>query len=967
MTRLCLNMIVKNEAERIGRCLASVVDHISEWVIVDTGSTDGTKDVVQRFFDGRGIPGAYIEGVPFVDFGQARNAGLDYAWKNSTADYLLLVDADMEMEIGDPGWASDLTQPAYMLLQRTATGDLSYFNTRLVRRNSDARYIGVTHEYLSFPDGAQPQKLHTRLAETTARDHRPDAEGAEAGGAVFIDHADGSNRADKFDRDIRLLEAGLEREPGNVRYMFYLAQSYRDAGRTVAALNAYAQRVKMGGWDEEVWRARLEEARCWRALGNTDKFVTTALAAFDTRPKRAEPLYDLACYYRSVGQNHLAAMIAERAMVIPRPDDLLFVEDAAYTYGPREEFSIVGYYCGEETKACAAAVCDALVLDRSVPWARHDLAWSNLFFYTRPIAEFAPSFSAKQIDFTPPDGYRPTNPSVVRIGDQMMLNVRAVNYLIGPDGRYIMPEREPDIATRNFLFELNDDLSTELLCEVKPPIDQPEPLFRGCLGFEDMRLFEQGSELWCSATTRQLNPEGWCEIVVARIDVLPGTGRLDDLRVIRPEGPRRNEKNWMPIADGSGRFVYSCDPTRIINRNGVTINGGESTPPMVAREWGGSSQLIPFADGFLALVHERKADPDPMHGQRNYQRRFVFFRRNTPGPPGQQREPEQQRENKDLKIQCTSRRFYFGDAEGEFVCGMCRHPDGRRLIISYGVLDRAAWVATVDIEDVERMLGIEDYGRTVHANAAMVWTDGAKSEVVGPDFGDLAHEINKALLTQSSVDLAGAILDNHELLHHPDRVKDWDTVLALHHTLMNAVPSNIPGPPGQQRENRILDAGASRVSTFLPNLRRLGYTNLIGINLDEGDPVSVDGVTYRHGDITRTYFPDASFSFVACLSVLEHGVDWRAFLREAHRIIRPDGHLFLSVDYWHDPVDTKGQTAFGVPVKVFDADEIGQMVNFAVDMGFDAPSSLDMKCQDRVINWIGMDFTFFNLLLKKPA
>ena len=77
---------------------------------------------------------------------------------------------------------------------------------------------------------------------------------------------------DKFERDIRLLLEGLKQEPENHRYWFYLAQSYRDAGRTAKAAKAYAKRAEMGGWDEEAWNARLQEARCLRSSETTAGF-----------------------------------------------------------------------------------------------------------------------------------------------------------------------------------------------------------------------------------------------------------------------------------------------------------------------------------------------------------------------------------------------------------------------------------------------------------------------------------------------------------------------------------------------------------------------------------------------------------------------------------------------------------------------------------------------------------------------
>ena len=56
---LCLNMIVKNESHVIRRCLDSVRPFIDSWVIVDTGSTDGTEDIIREHL--KDIPGQLHE------------------------------------------------------------------------------------------------------------------------------------------------------------------------------------------------------------------------------------------------------------------------------------------------------------------------------------------------------------------------------------------------------------------------------------------------------------------------------------------------------------------------------------------------------------------------------------------------------------------------------------------------------------------------------------------------------------------------------------------------------------------------------------------------------------------------------------------------------------------------------------------------------------------------------------------
>ena len=655
-------MIVKNEMANLPRCLASLADSLSCWVICDTGSTDGTQEFIKAFFRTRGLPGELCS-RPFVNFEQARNAALDCAYaSNLEYDYLLFCDADMELVVENPRFREGLQAPAYSVLQ---VDGVSYWNTRLVRRDAGARYRGVTHEFVEVAD---PQ--------------------IQLSGIWYRDHASGSNRIDKFERDIRLLSEALKTDPDNARHQFYLAQSLRDAGQTANAAEAYLKRAQMGGWEEEGWYARLQHARTLKQLGDEAGFVKQALEAFNQRPHRAEPLYDLARHYREKGMNDASAMFSEPAMEMRKPDgDVLFLEDFVYDFGLREEFSIAANYSPfPDRKSRGFDACDALALSRAAPAPTRSLAAANLHFYLERADRLMPSWISRPVGFAPPDGYAPTNPSLACHDGEIFLVQRAVNYRLdtskpdGDDARYTTADGSA-FRTRNFLVRLDADLAIAAAQEILEPADMPEPAWTEVRGFEDIRLFSWRGELHGVACVRELSAQAWCEMVLARIDPRdPEGARLVDWRVLRPEGPQTHEKNWMPCVESDRlRFVYSCDPARIVDEAARPIS--QTTPDMACGLFRGGSQLIPFDDGWLALVHETHLHD----GQRHYRHRFVGF-------------------DASLRLRSVSRPFFFQTRGVEFAAGLAWRPDGRQLLVSYGVEDREAWLGAVDAEDVRRAL-----------------------------------------------------------------------------------------------------------------------------------------------------------------------------------------------------------------------------------------------------------------------
>lgn len=354
---LCLTMIVRDEAAIIERCLAAAAPWIDAYAIHDTGSSDGTADIVRSFFERHGVPGRVTHGR-FDDFAQARNDSLAAARDTTAAydiDYLLLCDADMELVVEDPAFRDSLTADAYLLGQRAS--NLHYANVRLLRTGAPTRYVGVTHEYLDVGSAARPT----------------------LGGAWFRDHAEGSSRPIKFERDLALLERGLTAEPDDARYVFYRAQTLRDLGRYRESVAAYQHRAALGGWEEEVWYSLLQVAILRERLADSDQDVFAAyVAAFERRPGRAETLVELARHLRERGRHELAHIFATRAVQLAPTDDILFVVPACYGWRARDELSVSSYWAGSYAES--AALAQTVLTDPELPPAERPRIEQNLAF-----------------------------------------------------------------------------------------------------------------------------------------------------------------------------------------------------------------------------------------------------------------------------------------------------------------------------------------------------------------------------------------------------------------------------------------------------------------------------------------------------------------------------------------------------------------------------------------------------------
>ena len=338
---VCLCMIVRNEASVIRACLASVRPVIDSWVVVDTGSHDGTQGVVAEAM--ADLPGNLYE-RPWRDFAHNRSEALELA--RPLADYSFVMDADDTLELPAGYALPDLHADSYSL--DVALGETLFRRPQLARSALPWRYRGVLHEYIDCPAAGPCAHL--------------------AGPLIRMGHG-GARRRDPqtYLRDAEVLERTLATETDaflHARYTFYLAQSLRDCGEPQRALGFYLRRAEQGFWSEEVYCALLEAARLMLRLGRTlEEMLAPLERAMTINPARAEALHAASLACRLHSDFGRGARYGEAAARTPMPNEGLFLERWVYDYGALDEQAINSFWAGGY-RACLDAVLRGLASGR---------------------------------------------------------------------------------------------------------------------------------------------------------------------------------------------------------------------------------------------------------------------------------------------------------------------------------------------------------------------------------------------------------------------------------------------------------------------------------------------------------------------------------------------------------------------------------------------------------------------------
>ena len=294
MQSISLCMIVKNEAEVLGRCLDSVKDVVDEIVIVDTGSTDATKQIARQYTE-RVYDFTWID-----DFAAARNAAFDKA----RCDYILWLDADdvvlppdrkalarLKREL--TGQEDVVMMNYHIAVDENGRPGMRYWRERLIKNHRGFRWQGAIHEAIT-PSG---RVVYRDIAIT----HRKE-------------------RVTDPDRNLRIFE-GIRKRGGqlNPREQYYYGRELMDHQRYAEAMEQLKAYLEGGAGyvEDEIGACRLL-AGCYEHYGKTDLAQRMLLRTFLYAPPRAEVCCQLGKNWLDQGQLEMAVFWYELAIACPR-------------------------------------------------------------------------------------------------------------------------------------------------------------------------------------------------------------------------------------------------------------------------------------------------------------------------------------------------------------------------------------------------------------------------------------------------------------------------------------------------------------------------------------------------------------------------------------------------------------------------------------------------------------------------
>jgi glycosyltransferase involved in cell wall biosynthesis len=381
MPKLILNTIVKDESHCILTMLKSAIQISDAIVIADTGSTDGTQEIIRKFGEENNIP-TYVVERPFDDFEKSRNFGMEKAreivkelgW-NPNDCWTWWCDADETIVVDSKFDKKQFVNDLYMI--NTYIGQMKYTRNTFARVSKPFRFYGPIHEFIVCDD----KNITSGLAENIHVDVK--MIGASWQGDIPT----------KYKNHAFVLEKYIDSNRQDPRWIFYTAQSYHDSAsipdnreeneeRLRRALKYYKERVnRTDGYPEEMYYSQFRIGTIMRNLEEPWNLThQELLKAYNMDPMRGESIKIIIDYYLQMNEWNMAYLYSKFAKSNfhgknPYPQRLLFVDEALYIWKFAEAHAAACFYTGRMDEA-KASFTEIMQMSKTQPqyFTQEDLA-----------------------------------------------------------------------------------------------------------------------------------------------------------------------------------------------------------------------------------------------------------------------------------------------------------------------------------------------------------------------------------------------------------------------------------------------------------------------------------------------------------------------------------------------------------------------------------------------------------------
>jgi len=693
--KLILLSMVKNETRIIERLMDSVKGKVDAIIICDTGSTDDTPTKALAWLKTNDISGT-VCAYTFKNFGASRTQSFiccqDWVERNGwnpEKTWALLLDGDMMLS--DPVDMSVLAalgpEQAGVGLKQSA-GSLIYSNMRILRCSEPWICKGGTHEAWTCP----PNR-HTTFIDSP----------------VLVDHGDGGCKSDKYERDVRLLLEDLKEMPNDARSHFYLGQTYlcmRDWANAVPILK---RRIEIGGWDEEVYMARLYLGECYENMGDSAAAVYTYLEAWQARSFRTEAAMRIVSLYRKQPKSQfLASMILEKMFAAQFGEDLrtgqvlgpvqanrdvLFVNQRDTEYHLWEELGIIGFYA--DLKKQTWLQIDQLDLKTRLHWHDFNRLFGNLHWYDWLLKPRRQTRFQIPLERLPWAGeqhaecWQPFNPSIRVKPDRSgyLVNLRCSNYYTAEARHYLYRAFEGQVLTRNCLMDVpkeagwNNPASLEEI-RINPSIQQRDHYIRGV---EDCRLIQNSDAMEFLGTSQSYSDDGRNKIFHVWRGADESTWTLKQMPLPAGVSSEETQKNWLGFMhQGALHYIYNFSPFKVCDASGKVKVQVNWDGPLTLKEYRGSAGPVAWSgpnEAYLCVMHKVYIGDE---GRRYYHRFMTLDSELRPS-----------------RVSCFVRMTH---ERVEYWSGMCPSLEGDSYWITYGTRDSEAYIAEMTKSSIENLL-----------------------------------------------------------------------------------------------------------------------------------------------------------------------------------------------------------------------------------------------------------------------